>query len=363
MKILTLLSPVFGISLKNTPPLNDVYEQVLRFKHDSQDNHEKLLLELSDMGRDWEKESTKKNTALDTVKSDLNKIRKTFDNVEKALSETKLDTTALSQSMESVVNELQTKMKQAEQSIDDQHQQAQELIRKVDTELRTIKSDFTDRIEKNLTGSEKMTKRLDDIEIRQEEFIRMTKSKLSQLSKIEQHSEQMLSSIQERETKNRQGLETIEHFESTTANKIEAQETELRMLQRSMRAMQNRLNVDEFKEEKLQETMTQMTLEMLNKIALLEREIVHVMSGDTPVEKEKEGEIKSLAEELKSIENLVLYQQTEIKAMDLTNGLEVQNLRNTDTTLRTKLSNVEHNIHKLGSGIMFRNDFMDRFKY
>lgn len=208
-----------------------------------------------------------------------------------------------------------------------------------------------------------MTKRLDDIEIRQEEFIRMTKSKLSQLSKIEQHSEQMLSSIQERETKNRQGLETIEHFESTTANKIEAQETELRMLQRSMRAMQNRLNVDEFKEEKLQETMTQMTLEMLNKIALLEREIVHVMSGDTPVEKEKEGEIKSLAEELKSIENLVLYQQTEIKAMDLTNGLEVQNLRNTDTTLRTKLSNVEHNIHKLGSGIMFRNDFMDRFKY
>ena len=221
MKILTLLSPVFGISLKNTPPLNDVYEQVLRFKHDSQDNHEKLLLELSDMGRDWEKESTKKNTALDTVKSDLNKIRKTFDNVEKALSETKLDTTALSQSMESVVNELQTKMKQAEQSIDDQHQQAQELIRKVDTELRTIKSDFTDRIEKNLTGSEKMTKRLDDIEIRQEEFIRMTKSKLSQLSKIEQHSEQMLSSIQERETKNRQGLETIEHFESTTANKIE----------------------------------------------------------------------------------------------------------------------------------------------
>lgn len=80
------------------------------------------------------------------------------------------------------------------------------------------------------------------------------------------------------------------------------------MLQRSMRAMQNRLNVDEFKEEKLQETMTQMTLEMLNKIALLEREIVHVMSGDTPVEKEKEGEIKSLAEELKSIENLVLYQ-------------------------------------------------------
>ena len=87
-----------------------------------------------------------------------------------------------------------------------------------------------------------------------------------------------------------------------------AQETELRMLQRSMRAMQNRLNVDEFKEEKLQDTMTQMTLEMLNKIAMLEAEITEVFSGNTPVEQEKQDEINLLTSELKSIENLVLYQ-------------------------------------------------------
>ena len=87
-----------------------------------------------------------------------------------------------------------------------------------------------------------------------------------------------------------------------------AQETELRMLQRSMRAMQNRLNVDEFKEEKLQDTMTQMTLEMLNKIAMLEMEIVDVFSGNTPIEQEKQDEINLLTSELKSIENLVLYQ-------------------------------------------------------
>ena len=87
-----------------------------------------------------------------------------------------------------------------------------------------------------------------------------------------------------------------------------AQETELRMLQKSMRAMQNRLNVDEFKEEKLQDTMTQMTLEMLNKIAMLEAEIVDVFSGNTPIEQEKQDEINVIAGELKSIENLVLYQ-------------------------------------------------------
>ena len=53
---------------------------------------------------------------------------------------------------------------------------------------------------------------------------------------------------------------------SVKSNFISAQETELRMVSRSLRAMQNRLSIDEFKEEKLQDTMTQMTLEMLNKI-------------------------------------------------------------------------------------------------
>merc|ERR1712150_107078 len=134
-------------------------------------------------------------------------------------------------------------------------------------------------------------------------------------------------------------------------------------LQRSMRAMQNRLNVDEFKEEKLQDTMTQMTLEMLNKIAMLEIEIVDVFSGNTPAEQEKQEEINLLTSELKSIENLVLYQQTEIKHLDTTNEIEVQELKKTDTNLRTKLSNVEQDIHKLGSGIMFRNEFMKRFEY
>jgi chromosome segregation ATPase len=308
MKILTLLSPVFGISLKNTPPLNEVYEKVLRYKHDSQDNHEKLLLELSDMAKSWEKDSNKKGSAIDTLKSDLSKIRKSFDSIETAISDTQMDTKALSQSMELVVNELQTKMESAEQSIDTQHSQAQELIRRIDTEIRSMKSDFNDRVEKQITATDVITERLDDLEIRQEEFIRMTQSKLAQLSKIENQSQQMLATIEKREIKNREGMEKIETFEATTANRIDAQETELRMLQRSMRAMQNRLNVDEFKEEKLQDTMTQMTLEMLNKIAMLEMEIVDVFSGNTPIEQEKQDEINLLTSELKSIENLVLYQ-------------------------------------------------------
>ena len=86
------------------------------------------------------------------------------------------------------------------------------------------------------------------------------------------------------------------------------QETELRMVSRSLRAMQNRLSIDEFKEEKLQDTMTQMTLEMLNKIASLEMEIKEVLNGSTPVEREKLKQMIELSHELKTIEGLVIYQ-------------------------------------------------------
>ena len=89
---------------------------------------------------------------------------------------------------------------------------------------------------------------------------------------------------------------------------LSAQETELRMVSRSLRAMQNRLSIDEFKEEKLQDTMTQMTLEMLNKIASLEMEIKEVLNGSTPVEREKLKQMIELSHELKTIEGLVIYQ-------------------------------------------------------
>merc|ERR1719230_119161 len=223
------------------------------------------------------------------------------------MAQSKFDSLAISQSMERITAELEGKMNSAESSINKQHSQAQELIQKIDEELSNIKSDYKSKYEKNWIESKEIHKRLDGIEIRQEEFIRMTKSQLSELAKIESHGEKMLESIRKREEKNEKDMLTIEKFEAETRSKINAQERELQMLQKSMRAMQNRLNVDEFKEEKLQETMTQMTLEMLNKIAQLENEIVELLSGNS-VANEKQDEINLLADELESIENLILYQ-------------------------------------------------------
>merc|ERR1719379_1235338 len=125
------------------------------------------------------------------------------------------------------------------------------------------------------------------------------------------------------------------------------------MVSRSLRAMQNRLSIDEFKEEKLQDTMTQMTLEMLNKIASLEMEIKEVLNGSTPVEREKLKQMIELSHELKTIEGLVIYQQEEIQEMDMNNMAQVSELKETDTKLRSKLSTVEQDINKLGAGIIF----------
>jgi len=39
-----------AVSVKNTPPLNEIYEEVLRNKFESRDNKERLLLEVADLG-------------------------------------------------------------------------------------------------------------------------------------------------------------------------------------------------------------------------------------------------------------------------------------------------------------------------
>ena len=49
--------------------------------------------------------------------------------------------------------------------------------------------------------------------------------------------------------------------------------------------------------------------------------------------------------------------------MDTANEKQVVELKNTDSSLRTKLSTVEKEIHEIGSGIVFRNEFMKKFQY
>merc|ERR1712062_805577 len=115
------MPPVFGISLNNTPAANEVYEQVLKNKHNAQDNHEKLLLELSSMTKKWQKADSKKETHIEQLKKEISKLRSNFEVVEKAMAQSKFDSLAISQSMERITAELEGKMNSAESSINKQH--------------------------------------------------------------------------------------------------------------------------------------------------------------------------------------------------------------------------------------------------
>ena len=53
-KIATLLSASNAVSINSTPPLNEIYEEVLRNKFESRDNKERLLLEMADLGDELE---------------------------------------------------------------------------------------------------------------------------------------------------------------------------------------------------------------------------------------------------------------------------------------------------------------------
>lgn len=360
MKIFSLmLNPIFGISLKKTPPINELYDEVLKNKQESKVNFEGIISDISDISNKWENFDFTGD--IFEIKNELEQVDTKFEIVKSQLQKSNFDNTILSTSVNDVLTEVQKRIKNIEKSLDKEHFQGQDLIKTLDEQLGEIRREITIEIGKDAEESNEFRDRLSNIEIRQEEFIRMTKSDISELSKIEQHSQNLLKTIQEREERNIKNLNIIENFEQVTNERIHAQEIELRMLMKSMKSMQIRLQVDEFKEDKLQKEMTQMTLEMLNKISHLEKEIKYVEASDNAeFQKEKVAE---LVDELHSIENLVLYQQTEIHNMDSSNHEAVSELKQTDTTLRTKLSNVERDIHSIGSEIVFKNDFMKKFRY
>ena len=91
----------------------------------------------------------------------------------------------------------------------------------MDYEIRGIKEEVSSETAKSLDARDSLSSRLDQIEIRQEEFIRMTKSQLANLDKIEEHNRDILRNIEEREKKNIQGINTINKFEETTQNRLE----------------------------------------------------------------------------------------------------------------------------------------------
>jgi uncharacterized coiled-coil DUF342 family protein len=65
-----------AVSVKNTPPLNEIYEEVLRNKFESRDNKERLLLEVADLGDELQAADKDQTDSLNALKTELDQIRK-----------------------------------------------------------------------------------------------------------------------------------------------------------------------------------------------------------------------------------------------------------------------------------------------
>ena len=89
------------------------------------DGHEKLLLELSDLSKDWQKNQSENDLIISSLKSDLSKMKKDLNSAEKKISSSETDHEALKKLMDKIVSDLQQKMDLAETTINQQHNQAQ----------------------------------------------------------------------------------------------------------------------------------------------------------------------------------------------------------------------------------------------
>lgn len=95
------------------------------FSFYSSDGHEKLLLELSDLSKDWQKNQSENDSIISSLKSDLSKMKKDLNSAEKKISSSETDHEALKKLMDKIVSDLQQKMDLAETTINQQHNQAQ----------------------------------------------------------------------------------------------------------------------------------------------------------------------------------------------------------------------------------------------
>lgn len=113
------------------------------------------------------------------------------------------------------------------------------------------------------------------LERAQIDFERVTELKLGKFFADREKSALLLSSLEHKEDEISKQLEVIDNFEKNTRGKIEAQDVELGMLRKSLQMMQKQMSLDEFREEKIEDKIVKMNLQVLNRMALLENKITY----------------------------------------------------------------------------------------
>jgi hypothetical protein len=113
------------------------------------------------------------------------------------------------------------------------------------------------------------------LERAQIDFEHVTELKLGKFFADREKSALLLGSLEHKEDEISKQLEVIDNFEKNTRGKIEAQDVELGMLRKSLQMMQKQMSLDEFREEKIEDKIVKMNLQVLNRMALLENKITY----------------------------------------------------------------------------------------
>ena len=127
----------------------------------------------------------------------------------------------------------------------------------------------------------------------------------------------------------------------------------------SVLGMQNKLNVEDFKEDKINEQLQMFNRSTMSKIDSLKAEMEFIVAQQSPkMDETVHEELKSLEEELKNIEGFVLIQQFDMDRINQKNKNAVSELKMTDFKLQDKLTNVEKNVRRIGTDILVRTKML-----
>lgn len=355
-------SLVNGLSLSLTPPTNEIYEAVLRNKFESRDNMEKILLELSDLETSIEDSDSIQSELVMKLKADLVALQQSFDKSVGNLDTFQEEKENLQDSLSEIESSHGNKIRDLENHISKQAKGTEEMERSLQNKINEIELEFHAEIKKTRNRENEILSKIDSLTKSSDEFMKSTKSRLFELSALENKSNMVLEKINSSNVENEKKINFIEEFEQTTQQRIAGQEAEIRLLSKMITSLQNKLSLDEFKEDRLAEKFKLTSLETMKKIDSLREEIDFLKRQQLPDDGVVHGEIEQLENELTEMEFEVFMQHMRMDGISRNNQKHVNELKETDYKLEDKLESVEENIHKIGTTVLVAQRKMSGYK-
>jgi len=244
-----------------------------------------------------------------------------------------------------------------------QYTTQQTALRKLTTEAGDKFAQLTTELREEITKSRErertISEELEELVVQQDDFMRTTRSRLYELAELEENSSSVLEQIQKNDEKNSAKVKFIENYEKQTEDRLKGHESEIRMLTKMINSLQNKLNVEDFKEDKINEQLRMYNRETMKKIDSLKSEMEYIVAQQSPkMDDDVKLELSSLEEELRHIEGFVMIQQFDMDRINQKNKSAIGELKMTDFKLQDKLTNVEKNVRRIGTDILVRTKML-----